>query len=137
MTKLRAVTIAFVFTVLLAAGLNQRAHEATRAHPARSNAKNRFLGHWSSHLTRPSGERVYDGVFEITDVDLASADEVSILHSVRGGPFTGYTLTAPDRIEGRYFITQEKQHHSVKRSAPTRLSGTFAEEEGTWVGTQP
>src|SRR5207249_10398107 len=103
MVKLRAATIAFVFTTLFGAVLNQGTSEATNAKTkpqnARSEAKNKFLGHWSSHMTRASGERVNDGAFEIFDVSPASADEVSVLHSFRSGPFTGYTMTAPDRIE--------------------------------------
>ena len=166
MVKLRAATIAFVFTMLLGAVLNQGTSEATNAKTkpqnARSEAKNKFLGHWSSHLTRASGERVNDGAFDISDVSPASADEVSILHSFRGGLFTGYIMPDPDRIEirmplgedrfiqydgvwvaadrieGRYFVTEEKQrHHSRKRSASNRVSGSFAEEEGTWVATKP
>src|SRR6266446_6763374 len=156
MAKLRAGTIAFVFTMLLGAALNQVTSEATKAKTrpqnARSEAKNKFLGHWSSHLTRASGERVNDGAFDISDVSPASADEVSVLHSFRGGPFTGYVMPDPDRIEiqmplgdgrvahyagvmvsserveGRYFVTEDQQrHHARKRSESNRGSARLEE----------
>src|SRR5438132_5903820 len=103
MVNLRAATIAFVFTMLFGTVLYQGTSEATKAKTkpqiARSEAKNKFLGHWSSHMTRASGERVDDGAFDISDVSPASADEVSVLHSFRGGPFTGYVMPDPDRID--------------------------------------
>src|SRR5438132_8891679 len=102
MVNLRAATIAFVFTMLFGTVLYQGTSEATKAKTkpqnARSEAKNKFLGHWSSHIIYPSGE-VNDGTFDISDVLPASANRVSVVHSFRGGPFTGYTMSYPDRIE--------------------------------------
>src|SRR5712675_20400 len=102
MVKLRAATIAFVFTMLLGAVLNQGTSEATKAKTkpqnARSEAESKFLGHWSSHIIYASGE-VSDGTFDISDALPASANRVSVVHSFRGGPFTGYIMSNPDRIE--------------------------------------
>jgi hypothetical protein len=47
-------------------------------------------------------------------------------------------LVAADRIEGRFFITGDRQsHHSHKRSAVNRASGKLTEDEGDWVLTKP
>lgn len=124
-------------------------------------ADNRFLGRWSSHIIYASGE-VSDGAFDISDVDPASANRVSVIHSFRGGPFTGYIMSGPDRIEiqmpladgrvahyngvlvaedrieGRFFVTGDRRsNHSHKRSESSRVSGTFQENEGVWIVTKP
>ena len=91
-----------------------------------------------------------------------SADRISVMHSLRGGPFIGYTMPYPDRIEiqmplgdgrvahykgvlveadrieGRFFVTGDRQsHHSHKRSESSRVSDAFQEDEGTWILTKP
>lgn len=103
-----------------------------------------------------------DGSFEISDVSPASANRVSVLHSIRGGPVIGYTMTYPDRIEiqmplgdgrvahyngilvaadrveGRFFVTGDRRsHHAQKASELGRFSGSFQENDGTWVMTKP
>ena len=161
MITLRAASIALVFVTSFGLVLSERATEATKASNTRSDtAENSFLGRWSSHLIYPSGE-VSDGFIDISDVVPASADRVSVVHSVRGGPFTGYIMSYPDRIEiqmplgdgrvahyngvlvaadrveGRYFVTDDRQSHSHKRSESSRVSGKFQENEGEWIITKP
>jgi hypothetical protein len=48
-------------------------------------------------------------------------------------------LVAVDRIEGHYFVTGDGQsNHSHKRSATSRVSGSFPDEEQEiWVATKP
>jgi hypothetical protein len=47
-------------------------------------------------------------------------------------------LEAADRVEGRYFKTDERQRdHSSKRSAANQVSASLQEDEGTWVLTKP
>jgi hypothetical protein len=113
-------------------------------------AQNKFVGRWSSQITTSSGEVFDDGVLEISDTSEPSADKVRVLHSVRGGPVIGYTLSYPDRIEiqlslgdgrvahyngvlvsasrieGRYFVTgkPQSQHTGVR---------LLVDEDGTWV----
>ena len=85
-----------------------------------------------------------------------------MLHSLRGGPFTGYimsypdrieiqmplgdgrvahyngVLTAADRVEGRYFVTGDRQGNaSGNRSASNPVSGSFDEDDPPWVITKP
>jgi hypothetical protein len=160
LVTLRAPTIRFILIASFGLALCERATEATNPSNTRSYAaENKFLGHWSSHITYSSGEQVNDGGLDITEVSSARADRVSVLHSVRGGPFIGYTMSYPDRIEiqmplgdgrvvhyngvlvaadrieGRFFVTGDRRsHHSHKRSKSSRASG---EDEGTWTGTQP
>jgi hypothetical protein len=137
--------------------LSERATEATKA----SKAENRFLGRWSSHIIYASGE-VSDGAFEISDVLPANDNRVRVVHSFRGGPYIGYIMTDPDRIgiqmalgdgrvahysgvlvaadriEGRFFITGDRQsNHSQKRSGASRVSSSFQENEGVWIITKP
>lgn len=40
-----------------------------------------------------------DGVIDISEMAELSEHEVRVLHSVRGGPVTAYTMAYPDRIE--------------------------------------
>ena len=162
MNTLRAASIGLVFIISFGLVPGERATEATIASNTRNvTAENRFLGRWSSHLIYESGE-VSDGAFDINDVVPASENRVSVVHSVRGGPVTGYTMPYPDRIEiqmplgdgrvahyngvlvaadrveGRYFVTGDRQsHHSHKRSESSRVSGTFQENEGVWIITKP
>jgi hypothetical protein len=162
MVTLRAASIGLIFIALFGLVLCERATEATNPSNTRSDtAENKFLGHWSSHIFYASGE-VSDGAFDISDVHPATANRVSVLHSIRGGPFIGYTMSYPDRIEiqmplgdgrvahyngvlvsperveGRYFVTGDEQsHHSHKHSASSRASGGFTENEGDWVITKP
>ena len=161
MITLRAASIALVFIMSFGLVLSERATEATKASNTCSDtAENRFLGRWSSHIIYASG-KVSDGAFDISDVVPASASRVSVVHSFRGGPFTGYTMSYPDRIEiqmplgdgrvahyngdlvaadrieGRFFVTGDGQsNHSHKRSESRRVSGS-QENEGVWIVTKP
>ena len=113
-------------------------------------AQNKFVGRWSSQVTTSSGQVFDDGVLEISDTSEPSADRVRVLHSVRGGPWIGHTLSYPDRIEiqislgdgrvahyngvlvsatrieGRYFVTGEPQN---RHTGVCLLVG----DDGTWV----
>ena len=162
MITLKATTIGLVLITSFSFVLSERATEATKASNTRSvTAENRFLGRWSSHVIYASGE-VSDGAFDISDVVPEIATRVSVVHSSRGGPFTGYimpypdrievqmplgdgrvahyngVLVAADRVEGRFFVTGDRQsRHSRKRSESSPVSGKFQEEEGVWIITKP
>jgi hypothetical protein len=162
MITLRAASIGLVLLTSFGLVLSERATEATRASNTRSvTAENLFLGRWSSRIVYASGE-VSDGAFDISDVVSAGADRVSVVHSIRGGPFTGYIMSYPDRIEvqmplgdgrvvhyngvlvsadrieGRYFVADDRQsNHSHKRSGSSRVAGSFQEQEGVWIATKP
>jgi|SoiMethySBSTD1v2_1073268.scaffolds.fasta_scaffold352116_2 hypothetical protein len=162
MTTLKAASIGLVLITSFGLVPSERATEATKAsNPRIVTAENTFLGRWSSHTIYTSGE-VSDGALDISDVVPASANRVSVVHSFRGGPFTGYILSDPDRIEvqmplgdgrvahyngvlvaadrieGHFFVTGDGQsNHGHKRSASSRVSGSVQEENGTWVATQP
>ena len=156
MITLRAASIGLVLITSFALVLSERAASNTR----NVTADNRFLGRWSSHIIYASGE-VSDGAFDFSDVVPESANRVSVAHSFRGGPFTGYIMSYPDRIEiqmpladgrvahyngvlvaedrieGRFFVTGDRRsNHSHKRSASSRVPGS-QEEEGVWVATKP
>jgi hypothetical protein len=159
---LRAASLGLVLITSFCLILTERATEATKASNARSAmADDRFLGRWSSHIIYESGE-VSDGAFYISDVVPASADRVRVIHSFRGGPFTGYLLPYPDRIElqmplgdgrvahyngvlvaadrieGRFFVTGDRQSQdSHKQSKSGRVSGRFDEIQEIWVATKP
>lgn len=162
MITLRAASIGLVLIASFGLILSERATEATKASNTRSvTTENTFLGRWSSHITYASG-KVSDGAFDISEVVPASANRVSVVHSFRGGPFTGYIMSYPDRIEiqmplgdgrvahyngvlvaadrveGRFFLTDDREsHRSHKRSESSRASGSFQENEGVWVITKP
>ena len=164
MITLRAASIGLVLILITSFGLvlSERATEGTKASNTRSvTAENTFLGRWSSHIIYASG-KVSDGAFDISDVVPASANRVSVVHSFRGGPFTGYIMSYPDwieiqmplgdgrvvhyngvlvaadRIEGCFFVTDDRQsHHSHKRSGSSRVSGSFEEEQEIWIATKP
>ncbi len=162
MITLRAASIGLVLITSFGLVLSERATEATRASNTRSlTAENTFLGRWSSRIVYAYGE-VSDGAFDISDVVPASADRVSVAHSIRGGLFTGYIMSYPDRIEiqmplgdgrvahyngvlvaadrieGRFFVTGDRQsHHSHKRSESSRVSGSVQEINEVWIATKP
>ena len=162
MFTLRTRTIGLIFITSIGLVLCGRATQATKRSNTTSNtADNKFLGHWSSHIIYASGEGS-DGAFEITEVSPGNADRVNVMHSIRGGPFMGYTMPYPDRIEiqvplgdgrvahyngvlvaadrveGRFFVTGDRQsHHSHERSASSRVSVSLDENEEPWVITKP
>ncbi|HET6891167.1 MAG TPA: hypothetical protein VFH31_08715 [Pyrinomonadaceae bacterium] len=155
MRRSRVSIIVLMLTVLTAMTPHLGQGEATTASSNQPTAggraiQNKFVGRWVSQVTRSSGEKVDDGVLDIADASPPSADRVSIVHSHRGGPVTGYTMDYPDRIElqiplrdgrvahyngvlvsrgrieGRYFVTENQQqsHHGRKRSLG---------EDGNWT----
>lgn len=158
----RAASIGLVLIMSFGLVLSERATQASKALNTRGvTVENTFLGRWSSRIIYASGE-VSDGALDISDVVPASANRVSVVHSIRGGPFTGYIMSYPDRIEiqmplgdgrvahyngvlvaadrieGRYFVTDDGQrHHSHKRSESSRVSGSLQENEGVWIITKP
>ena len=103
--------------------------------------QNKFAGHWTSRLTTAAGQVIDDGVLDISDT--TEANEVTVVHSVRGGPVDGHTMAYPDRIEiqismgdgrvahyngvlvsakkieGRFFITGNPQSHHARKSTAT------------------
>jgi hypothetical protein len=105
--------------------------------------QNKFAGHWTSRLTTAAGQVIDDGVLDISDT--TEANEVTVVHSVRGGPVTGHTMAYPDRIEiqislgdgrvahyngvlvsakkieGRFFITGNPQSHHARKLPVTLL----------------
>ena len=162
MITLRTASIGLVLITSFGLLLSEQATESTRASNTRSaKAENRFLGSWSSYITSASGQ-VSDGAFDISDVVPASANRVSVVHSFRGGPFTGNIMSGPDRIEiqmplgdgrvahyngvlvaedrieGRFFVTGDRQsNHGHKRSESRRVSGSFQEVQEIWIATKP
>ena len=120
---------------------------------------NKFVGQWTSQIKTSDGQVFDDGILDISDTSEPSADEVNVLHSTRGGPVIGYTLSYPDRIEiqiplgdgrvahyngvlvsptkitGRFFVTQNAQsHHARRRSNTGSLARrTFDPEDGDFT----
>ena len=67
-------------------------------------------------------------------------DRIEIQMPLGDGRIARYNgvLVAADRIEGRFFVTVDRQsHHSHKRSASNRASSNLTENEGDWVITKP
>lgn len=110
---------------------------------------NKFAGRWTSRLTLSSGQVIDDGVLDISDT--TEANEVTVVHSVRGGPVTGHTMGYPDRIEiqislgdgrvahyngvlvsinrieGRFFVTGSPERHHSR--------GHLTVGDETWAAT--
>ena len=166
MLKSRAGVIGLVLVTLLAVALFRGSSGAT-ASPKPSTlgsdaSQNKFVAVWHSHITYGSGQQVSDGDLDITESSPATSDRVSVSHSLRGGRITGYTMSYPDRIEiqiplgnsrvahyngvlvsadrieGRFFVTQDQsRYHGRNRSVLTRTSRSLEEEDGMWVATKP
>jgi len=140
MLKSRLFGFALVLLVLIGMTPLQGQSGAATSGTTRSTAdgrlaRNRFVGRWSSQIKKSSGEVVNDVVLDISDTSESNADEVRVVHSVRGGPVIGHTMGYPDRIEiqislgdgrvahyngvlvsanrieGRYFVTGNQQSH--------------------------
>src|SRR6266852_4591976 len=102
--KSRACAFAVVAMVLMGMTPSRGQIGATTGSTSRPTAagwaaKNKFVGRWTSQIKKSSGEVINDGVLDISDTSEPSAEEVSVVHSVRGGPVIGYTMSYPDRIE--------------------------------------
>lgn len=152
MIKSRAFAFALALMVLIGVtpfrGQSGAASSST-TWPTASDCvtQNKFAGQWSSEIRNSSGQVSDDGVLDISET--TSADEVSVSHSVRGGPVIGHTMSYPDRIEiqialgdgrvahyngvlvsanrieGRYFITSGGQSHHSRKS--------MSVEDDNWI----
>jgi hypothetical protein len=88
--------------------------------------KNKFVGRWSSTIQTSSGQVIDDGVLEISDSSEPSEDEVSVSHSVRGGPVIGHTMSFPDRIEIQILLGDGRvAHYNGVLVSATRIEGRF------------
>jgi len=123
---------AFVLVLMIAIAIipspGQREASATNAAPTNTRLalKNKFVGRWSSQITYSSGEVVDDGVFYISDGTEAVTDEVSVLHSLHGGPVIGYTMSYPDRIEIQISLGGDRvAHYNGVLTSPTRIEGRY------------
>jgi hypothetical protein len=120
---------------------------------------NKFVGQWTSQIKTSNGQVFDDGVLDISDTSEPSEEEVRVLHSTRGGPVIGYTMSYPDRIEiqiplsdgrvahyngvlvsptkirGRFFVTQNAQSHHARRLSNTRSLArpTFDPNDGEFT----
>jgi len=78
-------------------------------------------------------------------------EKVSLLHSIRGGPIIGYTMSYPERIEFQISLGDGSvAHYNGVLVSPTRIEGKYfvtgraqgrqsrasilMDEEGTWTG---
>jgi hypothetical protein len=65
-----------------------------------------------------------DGVLDISDT--AEANEVAVVHSVRGGPVTGHTMAYPDRIEIQISLGDGRvAHYNGVLVSVNRIEGRF------------
>jgi hypothetical protein len=151
MLRVRTAFSGVALTVLVSvAPIGGRAEKLSTTQPASvgSVAQSKFVGHWVSQITYDSGQIVDDGTLDIAEATPPSANKVSVVHTVHGGPFTAQVMAYPDRIElqvplgngrvahyngvlvsptrieGRYFVTEDSQSHHARRRAKV--------EEGTW-----
>jgi hypothetical protein len=161
MLKSKVFAFALVLMVLMGMTPFRVQSESATSNPSGSTAagqaaQNKFVGRWTSQITSSTGEVFNDGVFDISEAAEPSADEVSVVHSLRGGPVKGHTMGYPDRIEiqislgdgriahyngvlvsatkieGTYFVTGRPQsHHSRKLVVSFAESGDWTAQAGS------
>ena len=159
---LRSKVFAFALVPMVLMGMTpfQVHSEPATSNPTASTAagrvaQNKFVGRWTSQITSSNGEVLNDGVLDISDALEPSADEVSVSHSVRGGPVRGHTMGYPDRIEiqislgdgrvahyngvlvsatrieGRFFITGRPQNHHARVRSLVDPADTWTAQAGS------
>ena len=160
---LKSRTLAFAIALMVLIGMTPFRGQSGAANygttvPTASGqaAQNKFVGRWSSQIRTSSGEVFNDGVLDISEAAEPSGDEVTVSHSVRGGPVIGHTMSYPDRIEiqislgdgriahyngilvranrieGRFFITGNPQsHHARKLLVTGPQSGDYTAQSGS------
>jgi hypothetical protein len=131
MLKSKGFTFALVVMVLTWMTPLQAQSEAVIPNTTASTAvgqaaQNKFVGRWTSQITSSTGEVFNDGVLDISDVPEPSADEVSVVHSVRGGPVIGHTMGYPDRIEIQISLGDGRvAHYNGVLVSATRIEGRY------------
>jgi hypothetical protein len=92
----------------------------------------KFVGRWVSEITFDSGQAVDDGIIEISDTAPPTADRVSVDHTIHGGPFIGYVMDSPDRIELQVPLDKNRvAHYNGVLVSPTRIEGRYFVTEGS------
>jgi len=157
-TLLVFTTIVMADTVLVRPHVEAATPELNGSHVSEKAARNKFSKRWRSSITYSTGEKIGDGVIDISDIDPPGPDKVKVTHSRYDGSYIAYTLSYPDRIEiqiplgdgrvahyngvlvssdriqGQFFITegnQSQQEHSVNKKVPVGYK-TPPVEVGTW-----
>ena len=139
MNKTRILTFALAVLVFFALGPLPEQNRSVNAKgnlsfpaSAHSNSsvptnlpdQNKFSGRWTSRLTLSSGQVIDDGVLDISDT--TEANEVTVVHSVRGGPVTGHTMGYPDRIEIQISLGDGRvAHYNGVLVSVNRIEGRF------------
>jgi hypothetical protein len=130
---LKSRTLAFAIALMVLIGMTPFRGQSgaattltTRPSAGGPPANNNFVGRWSSQIKNSSGHVFDDGVLDIADATEPSADEVSVLHSERGGPFIGHTMSYPDRIEIQISLGDGHiVHYNGVLVSPTRIEGSY------------
>ena len=131
MLKSKVFAFALVLMVLMGMTPFQVQSEPATSNPTGSTAagpvaQNKFVGRWTSRITSSTGEVFNDGVLDIYDTAEPGAEEVSISHSVRGGPVIGHTMSYPDRIEIQISLGDGRvAHYNGILVRPNRIEGRF------------
>jgi hypothetical protein len=119
-----------VVMITLATPSRQQSEAATSStnQPAVSTQRssNKFARRWHAYLTYSTGERVDEGIINITDVNPPSADYVKVVHPSYGGPYLGLTASDSDRIEVHILLGDGRVgHYDMHMASPDRAEGRF------------
>ena len=133
MLKLRAVAVVALIglTVIWPMPISRQIAAAgassIRSNGRRQVSNNKFARRWHAYLTSKStGERVYEGVINITDINPPSADYVRVVHPRYGGPYLGFTSSDSERIEVHILLGDGRvAHYDMKLVSPDRAEGHF------------
>lgn len=132
MLRLRTAAIAalIVLMITLATSYKHQSEAATsnanQPPVGRQATGNKFVRRWHAYLTYSTGERVDEGIINISDVNPPSLDYVKVVHPSYGGPYLGLTTSDPDRIEVNILLGDGRVgHYDMHLVSPDKAEGRF------------
>lgn len=124
-------TIVMTDAVLIRPHAEAAMLELNRSHVGEKAARNKFSKRWRSYITYSTGEKIDDGVIDISDIDSAGPDKVKVTHSRYDGSYIAYTLSYPDRIEVQIPLGDGRvAHYNGVLVSSDRIQGQFFITEG-------
>ena len=128
--KPAAVLVLMILTITGSSLFRPHAEAANQPLVGKQGTRNKFVGHWLSHLTI-AGKITDEGDIYISDFDPPDANRVNVTHSRYGRTHIGYTFSYPDRIEIQIPLGNGRvAHYNGLLVSETRIEGSHIVTNG-------